>query len=75
MGQVRRRRDGYISCRTTLKAAMDRQSAAVAVIDETKLSELIHEMTDPRPGCADHLGQVILADAGKHKFGSASLPK
>ena len=32
-------------------------------------------MADPRPGCADHLGQVILTDFRKHKFGSAFLAK
>src|SRR5436309_7492891 len=32
-------------------------------------------MTDPRPGCADHLCQAILTDSGKHRFGSALLAK
>ena len=34
---------------------IDRQIPVVVVIDKAKLSELIQEMTDPRPGCADHL--------------------
>jgi hypothetical protein len=38
------------------EAAMYGQSGIV-VIDESELSEFIHEMTDTRPGCADHLGQ------------------
>ena len=41
---------------------MNRQSAIV-VIDKAKLPELVHEMTDPRPGRADHLRQVILTDS------------
>jgi hypothetical protein len=36
------------------KAAVDRQSAIV-VFNEAKLPELVHEMTDARPRCADHL--------------------
>jgi hypothetical protein len=55
------------------ETAMHRQSAAVVVIDKTEPPELIHEVTDPRPGCADHLCQVILADSGKHRFRSAFL--
>jgi hypothetical protein len=52
---------------------VDCQSIIVAVIDKAQLSELVHEMTDPRPGCADHLCQAILTDSGKHRFGSAFL--
>ena len=52
---------------------MNRQPVVLAVIDEAQLPELIHEMTDTRPGCADHLGQVILTDFRKHEFGSAFL--
>ena len=55
---------------------MDLQPAAGAlVIDKTQLLELVHEMTDPRPGRAHHLRQAILADSGEHKFGFAFLPK
>jgi hypothetical protein len=39
------------------QAAMDRSAAIVAVIDEATLPELIHEVTAPRPGCADHRGK------------------
>ena len=37
------------------EAIIDRQIAAVVVIDKAKLLELIHEMTDPGPGRANHL--------------------
>ena len=47
---------------------MDHQPAVVAVIDKAQLPELVHEMTDPRPGGADHLCQVFLIDSGEHKF-------
>ena len=53
---------------------MDRQSAVV-VIDKAKLPELIHEMTDSRPGCADHLCQRILIHSWNYAFGSAFLAK
>ncbi len=54
---------------------MDLQPAVVAVVDKAQLPELIHEMTDPRPGGADHLRQVVLIDAGKYCFCSAFLAK
>jgi len=50
------------------QATMNCQPAAVAVIDKAQLPELVHEMTDPRPGGADHLGQVILTDSGNDRF-------
>jgi hypothetical protein len=53
---------------------MDRQPAAT-VIDKAELSELVHEVTDPRPGGADHLGQVVLIDSGKYGFGFSFLAK
>ncbi len=57
------------------EATMDRRQLAVVVIDEAKPLELIHEMTDPRPGGADHLGQAFLIDAGNYSFGPAVLAK
>ena len=54
---------------------MDRQRAVAIVIDKAQLPELVHEMTDPRPGGADHLGQVFLIDSGKCSFGSTFLAK
>jgi len=49
---------------------MDRQRTVAIVIDKTELPELIHEMTDPRPGGAHHLCQLFLIDSGKFSFGS-----
>ena len=54
---------------------MNRQPSAFAVINKAQLPELIHEMTDPRPGCADHLCQTILTDSGEHRFAAAFLAK
>ena len=54
---------------------MDRQRAVAIVIDKAELPELIHEMTDPRPGGADHLGQVFLIDFGKWSSVSTFLAK
>ena len=39
----------------TEEAIIDGQIAAVVVVDKAKLLELIHEMTDPGPGGANHL--------------------
>jgi len=44
---------------------VDRQRTAAIVIDKAQLPELIHKMTDPRPGSADHLSQLFLIDYGK----------
>jgi hypothetical protein len=58
------------------QATMDRQPAHGAVVfDKAKLPELVHEMTDPRPGGAHHLRQVFLIDSGKDRFGSTFLAK
>ena len=57
------------------EATMDRQPGFTAVIDKAKLPELIHEMTDPRPGGADHLCQVFLIDPRNYSFGLALLAK
>ena len=55
---------------------MDRQPAIGAVvIDKTQLLELVHEMTDPRPGGAHHLRQVFLIDSGKYTLRAAFLAK
>ena len=53
---------------------MDRQPAHGAlVIDKTQLLELVHEMTDPRPGGAHHLRQVFLIDSGQDTLGATFL--
>ena len=57
------------------EAALNRQSAVVAVINEAKVSELVHEMTDPRASGAHHLCQVVLTDSRNNRFGPALLPK
>ena len=57
------------------EATMDRQPGFTLVIDKAKLPELIHEMTDPRPGGTDHLCQVFLIDPGNYSFGLALLAK
>jgi len=54
---------------------MDLQRAVAIVIDKAELPELVHEMTDPRPGGADHLGQLFLIDSGKFSFGSTFVAK
>ena len=56
------------------EAAMNRQSAIV-VIYKAEPAELVHEVTHPRTGRADHLRQVILIDPWNHRFGSAFLAK
>jgi hypothetical protein len=50
------------------EAAVDGQAPGVTVIDEAEPPELVHEVTDPRPGRTHHLCQVILTDSRKHKF-------
>ena len=55
---------------------MNRQPAIGAVvIDKTQLLELVHEVTDPRPGGAHHLRQVFLVDSGKDTLGATFLAK
>jgi len=53
---------------------MDGQSAVV-IVDKAMLPEPIHEMTNPRPGCTDHLCQCFLIDSGKHSFSPVFLSK
>jgi hypothetical protein len=55
------------------KATMDRQTTVIAVIDKAQLPEFVHEMTDSRPGRANHLCQVFLVDSGKYRFGFTFL--
>ena len=44
---------------------MDGKSAVV-VVNKSMLPEPVHEMTDPRPGRADHLCQGILIHIGDY---------
>ena len=55
------------------EAAVDGEPAVV--VDEAKLFELVHEMTDARPGGANHLRQTLLIDPGEDGFGTAFLAK
>ena len=55
------------------EAAVDGEPAVV--VDEAKLFELVHEMTDARPGGADHLRQTLLIDSGDDWFGTAFFAK
>jgi hypothetical protein len=57
------------------EVTINRQPAAAGVIDKAQLFELIHEMTDPRPGGAHHLRQIFLLDSGKDNLGSTFLAK
>ena len=43
----------------------------IVVVNETQVSELVHERTNPRAARADHLRQSILADLGNYmqRFG------
>jgi hypothetical protein len=43
------------------------------VIDEAQLTKLVHEVTDPRPCRADHLGQSFLADLRDNRLRPAFL--
>ncbi len=41
----------------------------VVIVNKSILPELIHEMTDPRPGCTDHFCECILAYPGNNGLG------
>ena len=68
---------GFVTSRAglCLKAIVNCQHAATGVIDKAQNSELVHEMTDPRAGGANHLRQLFLIDSGMDRFGSAFFPK
>src|SRR5258708_22956884 len=40
----------------------------VPVFDESQFAKAVHEETDPRTGCADHLRQGLLADFGEDRL-------
>src|SRR5271157_5293771 len=46
------------------QAAVDGEPTVV--VDEAEVLKLVHEMTDARPGGADHLRQTLLIDSGDH---------
>lgn len=39
---------------------MNLQGIAAAIVDEPQLPKPVHEKTDPRVGCADHLCEGLL---------------
>jgi hypothetical protein len=55
------------------EATMNRQPAVV--VDTAKLLELLHEMTDPQPGCAGPLRQTSLILSRMSVSARLSFPK
>ena len=53
---------------------MDGQSSVI-IVDKAMLPEPVHEMTDPGPGCADHLCQGVLIHSGDYGFSPTFLAK
>ena len=51
------------------------QIIANVVVDESQLSESVHEETDSRTRGPDHLGKSLLADLRNHGFWNAFLAK
>jgi len=47
--------------------------AAPVIVKEAQFSEPVHEKTDPRPGCAYHLGEGFLTDLGDYSLGHTVL--
>lgn len=45
------------------------------VVNQTQLSQSVHEEADTRTSCPNHLGQGFLADFGNHGFGDPFLTK
>ena len=52
---------------------MNLQPAPAIIVNEAQRSKPIHEKTDPRPGCADHLGEGLLTDLGDYNLGHTFL--
>ena len=48
------------------QAAADLQIHPAVILDKAKLPELVHEMTDPRPGGAHNFREGLLTDLGDH---------
>ena len=66
---------GLLTPNNAEESAMDGQPCVGVVVDETKLSELVHEVVDARAGRAHHLRQMFLVDPGHHRLGLATLAK
>ena len=45
------------------------------VVNKAQFSEPVHEVADPRAGCADHFRQHLLTDLGNYRLGCAFLAK
>ena len=56
------------------QAAVNGQSFVV-IVNKAVLPEIVHKMTDPRPGRANHLRQHILAYSWNNGLGLAVLTK
>ena len=52
---------------------MNLQPAPAIIVNEAQRSKLIHEKTDPRPGCAHHPCEGLLTDLGDYSLGHACL--
>jgi len=50
---------------------MDMDTAVIG--DVAELAEVIHELADPRPGCADHVGEGFLGDRRDHALRFSGL--
>jgi hypothetical protein len=46
---------------------------ALVIVNEAQCAELVHEMADPRAGCAYHLRESLLTDFGDYSLGCAFL--
>ena len=56
------------------KRTVDLQPAPV-IVNEAQFPEIVHEMANPRAGCAHHLGEGLLTDRGDYSLGHAFLAK
>ena len=52
---------------------MNLQPAPAIIVNEAQLSEPVHEKTDPRPGCTDHLCEGLLTDLRDYRLGHPFL--
>jgi len=53
---------------------MNLQSIPV-IVNEAHLPEPVHEKTNPRPGCAHHLGEGLLTHLGNYSLLLTVLPE
>lgn len=55
------------------EAAMDRQHHPAVIFDKAQLPELVHKITDSRPGGAYNFREGLLIDLGDHPLMLAML--